>query len=113
MHLLAESTTPSVVRAGVRKWLKDHGWPDDAVDDVILAVHGDHRAQCLGHACCGSRAQLLGAEEHHLPSAVVGVRHAQRHSPCRPALTSAIRDAPMPAARRPPHWPGPSPDRCG
>jgi serine/threonine-protein kinase RsbW len=49
VHLLAEPTTPSVVRARFRKWLEGHGWPADAVDDVILAVH-EAVANVIDHA---------------------------------------------------------------
>jgi serine/threonine-protein kinase RsbW len=49
MHLPAEPTTPSVVRARFRKWLEGHGWPADAVDDVILAVH-EAVANVIDHA---------------------------------------------------------------
>ena len=49
MHLLAEPTAPSAVRARFRKWLNGHGWPDDAVDDVILAVH-EAVANVIDHA---------------------------------------------------------------
>jgi serine/threonine-protein kinase RsbW len=49
MHLLAEPTTPSVVRARFRKWLKRHGWPAAAVDDAIIAVH-EAVANVIDHA---------------------------------------------------------------
>lgn len=49
MHLLAEPTTPPVVRARFRAWLEGHGWPADAVDDVILAVH-EVVANVIDHA---------------------------------------------------------------
>ncbi|GAA1180240.1 ATP-binding protein [Pseudonocardia alaniniphila] len=49
MHMLAEPTTPSVVRARFRKWLEGHGWPADAVDDVILSVH-EAVANVIDHA---------------------------------------------------------------
>jgi serine/threonine-protein kinase RsbW len=49
VHLLAEPTTPSVVRARSRKWLEGHGWPADGVDDVILAVH-EAVANVIDHA---------------------------------------------------------------
>jgi serine/threonine-protein kinase RsbW len=49
MHLFAEPTTPPVVRARIRKWLEGHGWPADAVDDVVLAVH-EAVANVIDHA---------------------------------------------------------------
>jgi serine/threonine-protein kinase RsbW len=49
MHMIAEPTTPSVVRARFRTWLEGHGWPADAVDDIILAVH-EAVANVIDHA---------------------------------------------------------------
>ncbi|WP_433279368.1 ATP-binding protein [Pseudonocardia xinjiangensis] len=49
LRLPAEPATPSLVRRRVRGWLEVHQWPDDAVDDVVLAVH-EAVANVVDHA---------------------------------------------------------------
>jgi serine/threonine-protein kinase RsbW len=49
LRLVAEAAAPSVVRGRVRRWLEGHGWPEDAIDDVVLAVH-EAVANVVDHA---------------------------------------------------------------
>lgn len=39
MRLTAVAATASIVRDRVRRWLGPLGWPANALDDVVLAVH--------------------------------------------------------------------------
>jgi serine/threonine-protein kinase RsbW len=39
MRLTAVAATASIVRERVRRWLGPLGWPANALDDVVLAVH--------------------------------------------------------------------------
>lgn len=39
MRLTAVAATASIVRDRVRRWLRPLGWPANALDDVVLAVH--------------------------------------------------------------------------
>ncbi|WP_346277960.1 ATP-binding protein [Pseudonocardia sp.] len=49
LRLIAEPAAPSVVRGRIRSWLEGHGWPEDAIDDVVLAVH-EAVANVVDHA---------------------------------------------------------------
>ena len=90
MGMLAEPTTPPVVRARFRGWLEGHGWPADAVDDVILAVH-EAVANVIDHAYPpGDRgdvavtAALLADGDHRRVRTVVRDRGRWRAPPTDP-----------------------------
>lgn len=51
-RLLALPATASIVRDRLRRWLRGLGWPDPALDDVVLAVH-EAVSNVIDHAYLG------------------------------------------------------------
>ena len=80
LALPADTVSISVARAGLRRWLVGWSWPEDQLDDIVLAVN-EAVANAVEHAYPDQ------------PSAMVDIRGAiQQTPPAQRRVTIIVRD---------------------